>query len=124
MESGTVTVQAMPGVPTVLSPVPTVPLRILDVEPIDAGTFGSIFKGFIDPGRRQIALKKVLQNPNYKNRELDIQKLMNHVNVVALFYYFYVPSETVSHWHRSKNHAPILGVASAGFSDEFFSVRE
>ncbi|CAG0881744.1 unnamed protein product [Darwinula stevensoni] len=94
MESGTVTVQAMPGVPTVLSPVPTVPLRILDVEPIDAGTFGSIFKGFIDPGRRKIALKKVLQNPNYKNRELDIQKLMDHVNVVALFYYFYVPSET------------------------------
>lgn len=37
----------------------------------------------------QVAIKKVLQDPRYKNRELDVMKLLRHPNVVTLRDYFY-----------------------------------
>lgn len=36
-----------------------------------------------------VAIKKVLQDKRYKNRELQIMQLLNHPNVVHLKHYFF-----------------------------------
>lgn len=41
----------------------------------------------------QVAIKKVLQDKRFKNRELQIMKMMNHVNVVSLKHCFYSTTE-------------------------------
>ena len=40
-----------------------------------------------------MAIKKVLQDKRYKNRELQIMRMLNHPNVVALRHYFYTTTE-------------------------------
>lgn len=40
----------------------------------------------------KVAIKKVLQDRRFKNRELSIMKRMFHPNVVTLLYYFYTCS--------------------------------
>ena len=40
-------------------------------------------------GGAQVAIKKVLQDKRFKNRELQIMKLMAHPNVVDLQHCFY-----------------------------------
>lgn len=77
-----------------------------------------------------MAIKKVLQDKRYKNRELQIMRLVDHPNVVALRHFFfststdtqelylnlvleYVP-ETVyrvaQHYHRLNQRIPLLFV--------------
>ena len=41
----------------------------------------------------QVAIKKVLQDKRFKNRELQIMKMMNHTNVVSLKHCFYSTTE-------------------------------
>lgn len=41
----------------------------------------------------QVAIKKVLQDKRFKNRELQIMKMMNHPNVVSLKHCFYSTTE-------------------------------
>ena len=41
----------------------------------------------------QVAIKKVLQDKRFKNRELQIMKMMNHCNVVQLKHCFYSTTE-------------------------------
>lgn len=36
-----------------------------------------------------VAIKKVLQDKRYKNRELQIMQMLDHPNIVALKHYFY-----------------------------------
>jgi serine/threonine protein kinase len=36
-----------------------------------------------------VAIKKVLQDVRFKNRELQIMKTLRHPNIVALRHYFY-----------------------------------
>lgn len=38
---------------------------------------------------KAVAIKKVLQDKRFKNRELQIMRLVDHTNVVKLNYYFY-----------------------------------
>ena len=38
---------------------------------------------------RQVAIKKVLQDKRFKNRELQIMKLLNHQNIVKLKHCFF-----------------------------------
>ena len=47
----------------------------------------------------QVAIKKVLQDKRFKNRELQIMKMMSHPNVVGLKHCFYstTEKEEVSH---------------------------
>jgi serine/threonine protein kinase len=42
---------------------------------------------------RQVAIKKVLQDKRFKNRELQIMKMINHPNVVGLKHCFYSTTE-------------------------------
>ena len=41
----------------------------------------------------QVAIKKVLQDKRFKNRELQIMKMMDHCNVVQLKHCFYTTTE-------------------------------
>ncbi len=41
----------------------------------------------------QVAIKKVLQDKRFKNRELQIMKMMKHPNVVSLKHCFYTTTE-------------------------------
>ncbi|KAL3314591.1 hypothetical protein Ciccas_006784 [Cichlidogyrus casuarinus] len=93
-------------------------------EIIGKGTFGQIEKATLTvvnenkesgsaeaekstkPGEAsplQVAVKRVLQDPRYKNRELGImQKLGNHPNIVR-FYYYYYSSTSLSGKNSSSN---------------------
>lgn len=59
------------------------------------GSFGVVFSaqlvvGSVHPsGKEEVAIKKVLQDKRFKNRELQIMKLLIHPNVVDLRAYFY-----------------------------------
>lgn len=58
------------------------PIRLLG-----RGAFGSVFVAR-GPDGEMVAVKKVFEDPRYKNRELDILKLMKHPNVVSLKHAF------------------------------------
>ncbi|OII72749.1 protein kinase domain-containing protein [Cryptosporidium andersoni] len=60
---------------------------------LGTGSFGIVCEVTdIDNGQRY-ALKKVLQDPRYKNRELDIMKILDHPNIIKLIDYFYTTGD-------------------------------
>ncbi|VEL33623.1 unnamed protein product [Protopolystoma xenopodis] len=59
-----------------------------NAKPIGNGSFGMVFHAFLGD-QKEVAIKKVLQDKRYKNRELQILKELRHSNIVALIYYFY-----------------------------------
>ncbi len=46
----------------------------------------------------QVAIKKVLQDKRFKNRELQIMKMMGHPNVVDLKHCFYTNTDKDEVW--------------------------
>ncbi|KAH7647947.1 hypothetical protein FG379_001009 [Cryptosporidium bovis] len=56
---------------------------------LGTGSFGVVCEVFDTETGKRFALKKVLQDPRYKNRELDIMKVLDHVNIIKLVDYFY-----------------------------------
>jgi len=52
------------------------------------GSFGVVFQATLLDGKL-VAIKKVLQDKRFKNRELQIMRLVEHTNVVRLNYFFY-----------------------------------
>lgn len=57
---------------------------------IDKGSFGVVFEARVDgsPDGRIVAIKKVLQDPRYKNRELQIMKMLNNSYVCCMENHF------------------------------------
>merc|ERR1712010_432807 len=51
---------------------------------IGNGSFGVVYKGSCEE-RETVAIKKVLQDSRFKNRELDIMQSLHHCNVVELY---------------------------------------
>jgi serine/threonine protein kinase len=51
---------------------------------VGSGTFGTVFKARDKKTLEIVAIKKVYQDKNYKNRELDILKTLNHPNVLSM----------------------------------------
>ncbi len=88
---------------------------------IGQGTFGQIEKATLttpppsqdksaqptnssDTTVLSVAVKRVLQDPRYKNRELSImQKLNRHPNVVKFYYYYFSTSSSSNSRNRSRN---------------------
>ncbi|THH08539.1 hypothetical protein EW145_g2640 [Phellinidium pouzarii] len=59
---------------------------------IGNGSFGIVFQASLVGGQKEgedIAIKKVLQDKRFKNRELQIMRLVSHPNVVDLKAFFY-----------------------------------
>ena len=60
---------------------------------IGNGSFGVVFKAKVVETGETVAIKKVLQDKRFKNRELQIMKKIQHPNVVQLKHCFYSNSE-------------------------------
>jgi len=77
----------------------TYELAYTNCKVIGNGSFGVVFQAkIVPPGSTQggstatgddVAIKKVLQDKRFKNRELQIMKLVDHPNIVALKAFFY-----------------------------------
>eukprot|EP01126_Amoeba_proteus_P053396 TRINITY_DN6504_c1_g3_i1.p1 TRINITY_DN6504_c1_g3~~TRINITY_DN6504_c1_g3_i1.p1 ORF type:complete len:222 (-),score=32.50 TRINITY_DN6504_c1_g3_i1:159-824(-) len=53
------------------------------------GSFGVVYKAVERSSNLVVAIKRVLQDPRYKNRELQIMKMIDHPNCVQLVNSFY-----------------------------------
>jgi serine/threonine protein kinase len=60
---------------------------------IGSGSFGVVFLAKVFETGESVAIKKVLQDKRFKNRELQIMKMLNHVNVVEMKHCFYSNGE-------------------------------
>ncbi|CAN4125797.1 unnamed protein product [Withania somnifera] len=96
---------------------------------VGTGSFGTVFQAKCLETGESVAIKKVLQDRRYKNRELQIMRTLDHPNVVKLRHCFYSTteknevylnlvleyvSETVyrvsRHYSRMNQHMPIIYV--------------
>lgn len=60
---------------------------------IGNGSFGVVFQAQVVGSNEVVAIKKVLQDKRFKNRELQIMKMLSHPNVVTLKNSFYTTGE-------------------------------
>ena len=60
---------------------------------VGKGTFGVVYEAEEYGTGRIVAVKKVFQDKNYKNRELSIMKMLSHPNIVTLYNSFYSETE-------------------------------
>ncbi|GMM31153.1 serine/threonine protein kinase [Martiniozyma asiatica (nom. inval.)] len=93
------------------------------------GSFGYVYCIHILPEKKRAAIKTVLQDRRFKNRELEIMKLIKHKNVVDLLAYFYNSNEkdelylylileyvpetlytAIQHFFSKQRHMPMLAV--------------
>lgn len=58
------------------------------IELIGQGTFGKVYLVVNKRTHEQYALKEVVQDPKYKNRELSIISQLDHPNIVEMKDYF------------------------------------
>ncbi|XP_057301883.1 glycogen synthase kinase-3 beta-like isoform X2 [Hydractinia symbiolongicarpus] len=64
-----------------------------DTKVIGNGSFGVVYQAKIVDSTDMIAIKKVLQDKRFKNRELQIMRKLDHCNIVKLKYFFYTSGE-------------------------------
>ena len=60
---------------------------------IGNGSFGFVFQATVVQTGENVAIKKVLQDKRFKNRELSIMKQLSHPNIVDLKHCFYSQGE-------------------------------
>uniref|UniRef100_A0AAZ3NUP8 Protein kinase domain-containing protein n=1 Tax=Oncorhynchus tshawytscha TaxID=74940 RepID=A0AAZ3NUP8_ONCTS len=60
-----------------------------DTKVIGNGSFGVVYQAKLCDSGELIAIKKVLQDKRFKNRELQIMRKLDHCNIVRLRYFFY-----------------------------------
>lgn len=63
-----------------------------DAKVIGNGSFGVVYQARLVSTNELVAIKKVLQDRRYKNRELQIMRRLDHQNVVQLLYFFFISS--------------------------------
>ncbi|KAB0407316.1 hypothetical protein E2I00_011001 [Balaenoptera physalus] len=64
-----------------------------DIKVIGSGSFGVVYQARLADTRELVAIKKVLQDKRFKNRELQIMRKLDHCNIVRLRYFFYSSGE-------------------------------
>lgn len=67
----------------------SIEIQYADAKVIGNGSFGVVYLAKLLTTNEDIAIKKVLQDKRFKNRELQIMRRLNHRNVVRLMYFFY-----------------------------------
>ncbi|CAG9856100.1 unnamed protein product [Phyllotreta striolata] len=60
-----------------------------DTKVIGNGSFGVVYQAKLCDTSELVAIKKVLQDKRFKNRELQIMRKLEHCNIVKLKYFFY-----------------------------------
>merc|ERR1739842_250271 len=68
----------------------------MDTKVIGNGSFGVVFQAKLCETGELVAIKKVLQDKRFKNRELQIMRRLEHCNIVKLKYFFYSSGDKVS----------------------------
>ena len=63
------------------------------VRVVGNGSFGVVFQATCVQTGDTVAIKKVLQDKRFKNRELQIMRVLDHTNVVKLKHCFYSTNE-------------------------------
>lgn len=66
-----------------------VEVQYTDTKVIGNGSFGVVYSAKLVDSNEPIAIKKVLQDKRFKNRELQIMRKLEHQNIVRLRYFFY-----------------------------------
>ncbi|XP_043927438.1 glycogen synthase kinase-3 beta isoform X1 [Protopterus annectens] len=64
-----------------------------DTKVIGNGSFGVVYQAKLCDTGELVAIKKVLQDKRFKNRELQIMRKLDHCNIVRLRYFFYSSGE-------------------------------
>merc|ERR1719486_286428 len=64
-----------------------------DTKVIGNGSFGVVYQAKLCESGEMVAIKKVLQDKRFKNRELQIMKKLDHTNVTTLLHYYYTEGE-------------------------------
>lgn len=64
-----------------------------DTKVIGNGSFGVVYQARLCDANEMVAIKKVLQDKRFKNRELQIMRKLDHSNIVRLRYFFYSSGE-------------------------------
>ncbi|XP_067317751.1 glycogen synthase kinase-3 beta-like isoform X1 [Anolis sagrei] len=64
-----------------------------DIKVIGNGSFGVVYQARLADSGELVAIKKVLQDKRFKNRELQIMRKLDHCNIVRLRYFFYSSGE-------------------------------
>lgn len=64
-----------------------------DTRVIGNGSFGVVYQARLAENNEMVAIKKVLQDKRFKNRELQIMRKLDHCNIVSLRYFFYSSGE-------------------------------
>ncbi|KAG8098905.1 hypothetical protein GUJ93_ZPchr0013g37156 [Zizania palustris] len=60
---------------------------------VGTGSFGVVYQAKCRETGEIVAIKKVLQDKHYKNRELQIMHMLDHPNIVGLKHYFFSTTE-------------------------------
>lgn len=60
-----------------------------DTKVIGNGSFGVVYQAKLCDTSELVAIKKVLQDKRFKNRELQIMRKLDHQNIVKLRFFFY-----------------------------------
>eukprot|EP00163_Fabomonas_tropica_P031019 TRINITY_DN722_c0_g1_i1.p1 TRINITY_DN722_c0_g1~~TRINITY_DN722_c0_g1_i1.p1 ORF type:complete len:482 (-),score=72.68 TRINITY_DN722_c0_g1_i1:464-1909(-) len=96
---------------------------------IGNGSFGVVFQATVVGSGQVVAIKKVLQDKRFKNRELQIMRMVSHPNIVTLKHCFYsngdkdevylnlvlefIPDtvyRVVRHYYKQKQQVPMLHI--------------
>ncbi|CAF0817241.1 unnamed protein product [Adineta steineri] len=67
-----------------------------DTKVIGNGSFGVVYQARVVHSNEQVAIKKVLQDKRFKNRELQIMRRLDHQNIVQLKYFFFSSGDKVN----------------------------
>ncbi len=67
-----------------------------NVKAIGNGSFGVVYQARLLDTNENVAIKKVLQDKRFKNRELQIMRRLDHCNIIRLQYFFYSNGDKVS----------------------------
>ncbi|XP_033641048.1 glycogen synthase kinase-3 beta-like isoform X2 [Asterias rubens] len=70
---------------------------------IGNGSFGVVHQAKLTDTGEMVAIKKVLQDKRFKNRELQIMRKLEHCNIVRLRYFFYSSGEKSSSSGKQKD---------------------
>nr|AAG13665.1 serine/threonine kinase GSK3 [Hydra vulgaris] len=74
-------------------PDQTEEISYCDTKVIGNGSFGVVYQAKIVDSTDMIAIKKVLQDKRFKNRELQIWRKLDHCNIAKLRHFFYTNGE-------------------------------
>lgn len=72
---------------------PTASISYSAARVIGNGSFGVVFQATVRETGETVAIKKVLQDKRYKNRELQIMRMLDHTNICKLKHCFYSSGE-------------------------------